>query len=270
MLIWRRAAVGLLGVQQSSLTAVNPTLAATVHDPIGAFLPGLLRCRRALQQTFGALCVLATEQTSDEVVSCLQHELNAAVIRAPANGEVGRHRRDAVDLARQTRSETVMYSDLDHVLRWVEAAPTELASVVTDRGHDLTVIGRTPRAMRACPARLRETESVVNHIFALATGHEWDLMFAVRVMSPAAAAVVVDQATENTYANDVEWPMLVERAGLNVGYREADGLSYRIARDFDAAVDVHDVDPLRWIERVAIANLHAQAVRRLLPAVTLP
>ena len=247
-----------------------PTLAATVHDPTGAFLPGLIRCKQALEQTFGALCVLATEPTSDQVVSYLQDGLGATVIRAPANGEVGRHRREAVELARRTRSATVLYSDLDHVLRWAEAAPAELLSVVTDPAHDLTVIGRSPRAMMACPARLRETESVVNHIYALATGHVWDLMFAVRVMSPAAAAVVVGQATENSYANDVEWPMIVERAGLSVGYREADGLSYRIARDFDAAVDAHDADPLRWIERVEIANLHAQAVRRLIPAVSSP
>ena len=223
-----------------------------------------------LGQAFGALCVVATEQTSDDVVSYLEDGLSATVVRAPANGEVGRHRRGAVELALRTRSEPVVYSDLDHVLRWIETAPAELASLVTDSTHDLTVVGRTPRAMRACPARLRQTESLVNHIYALATGHHWDVMFAVRVISPAAAEVIVGQATENSYANDVEWPIIVERAGLSVGYHEADGLSYRIAQDFDAAGDDHDADPLRWIERVEIANLHAQAVRRLLAAVPSP
>jgi hypothetical protein len=165
-----------------------------------------------------------------------------------------------------TGSVNIVYSDLDHVLRWIEADPAELASVVTDATNDFTVVGRTPRAMRACPARLQETESLVNHIYALAPGHFWDLMFAARVMSPAAANVVVGQATENSYGNDVERPIIVERAGLSLGYYEADGLSYRIAQDFDAAVDDHDADPLRWIERVAIANLHAQTIRRLLRA----
>lgn len=258
--------MGFWGVQPPSPTTGRPTLAATVHDRTGAFLPGLVRGNQALKDTFGALCVVATDQTSDDLVSYMEGALSAEVIRVPANGEVGRHRRQVVDLATRTSSENIVYSDLDHVLRWIETDPAELASVVTDPADDLTVVGRTSRAMRACPARLQETESLVNHIYALATGHFWDVMFAVRVMSPAGANVVVTQATENSYANDVEWPIVVERAGLSLGYCEADGLSYRIAQDFDAAVDNHDADPLRWIERVSIANIHAQTIRRLLPA----
>lgn len=258
--------VGFWSVQQPSPSTSQPTLTATVHDRTGALLPGLVRGNWALKQIFGALCVLATDQTSDDLVSYLEGVLGAHVIRAPANGEIGRHRRQAVEMALRTSSENIVYADLDHVLRWIEADPAELTSVVTDSTVDFTVVGRTPRAMKACPARLQETESLVNHIYALATGHFWDLMFAVRVMSPAAANVVVAQATENSYANDVEWPIIVERAGLSLGYYEADGLSYRIAQDFDAAVDNHDADPLRWIERVNIANLHAQTIRRLLPA----
>jgi hypothetical protein len=62
--------------------------------------------------------------------------------------------------------------------------------------------------------------------------------------------VVVTEAVEDSYADDVEWPLaewhlLVEQAGLGIGYREADGLSYRIAEDFGSASDVHDDDPLR-------------------------
>lgn len=262
--------MGFWSVQPPSPTTGQPTLAVTVHDPTGAFLPGLVRGHQALRDVFGALCVLATDQTSDDVVSYTEDALSAAVLRVPANGEVGRHRRQVVDLALRTSPANIVYSDLDHVLRWIEADPFELASVVTDTTEDFTVVGRTPRAMRSCPARLQETESLVNHIYALATGHFWDLMFAVRVMSPAAATVVVTQATEDSYANDVEWPIIVEGAGLSLGYHEADGLSYRIAQDFDAAVDNHDADPLRWIERVGIANLHAQTIRRLLLAGSCP
>lgn len=60
--------------------------------------------------------------------------------------------------------------------------------------------------------------------------------------------------------------MIVEEAGLKVAYREADSLSYRIAEDFDTTADLHDADPLRWVDRVHVANLHAQTIKRRLPA----
>lgn len=257
--------MGFWSVPPPSPSTSRPTLSVTVHDRTAAFLPGLVRSSQALKDIFGAVCVLATDQTADDVVLYLENELQARVGRVAANGEVGRHRRQVVDMALRFSSANIVYSDLDHVLRWIDAAEDELTSVVTDPADDLMVVGRTPRAMKACPARLQATESLVNHIFALATGHVWDLMFAIRVMSPAAATVIVSQSTENSYANDVEWPILVECAGLSLGYYEADGLSYRIAQDFDAAADDHDADPLRWIDRVGIANLHAEAIRRLVP-----
>lgn len=57
---------------------------------------------------------------------------------------------------------------------------------------------------------------------------------------------------------------MVERSGVTVGYREADALSYRIAQDFGGSVDDHDGDPRAWIERIEVANLHANALKRLL------
>jgi len=118
--------------------------------------------------------------------------------------------------------------------------------------------------MAACPARLRETEVIVNRIYGLATGRTWDLMFSTRVMSPRAADVVVTQGREHSIANDVEWPLLVKRLCLSVGYEPANGLSYRIAQDFGAEADDHDTDPMAWVKRVEIAHRHAQVIGRYL------
>lgn len=180
-----------------------------------------------------------------------------------ADGSVGKHRRAAVGLAATPEASRVLYCDLDHVLRWVEVDRTELERCLEEPSADFVVIGRSERAMRACPARLRDTEAIVNHIYRLVTGHAWDLMFAVRSMTPAAARVIVDRSTEDTIANDVEWPVLAERSGLSVGYREADGLSYRVPRDFDVAHDAHDANPSEWAHRVELANLQAQTLKRL-------
>lgn len=242
--------------------ARRPVLAATVHDPDGTFVAVLKRIAPALREIFGGFGILATESTSDDVVALLERDLAAEVGRAPADGNIGRHRRESVRLA--SGESAVLYSDLDNVLRWIEADSQEVAKVLTSPDADLIAVGRTERAMAACPRRLRDTEAIVNHIYALATGRRWDLMFAVRLLSPVAARLIVEQGAEDSLANDVEWPLLIERAGLEVGYREADGLSYRIRRDFDADSDQHDEDPLLWIERIEIANLHGRVLKEFL------
>lgn len=240
----------------------RPALAATVHDPDGSFLATLRHVAPALREVFGGFGILATEPTSEEVVRLLERELGAAVGRAPADGNIGRHRRESLRLAPD--GPAVLYSDLDHVLRWVSSDRPELERVLAPSDADLTVVGRTDRAMAACPRRLRDTEAIVNHVYALATGRRWDLMFAIRLLSPAAVRVILERGQEDSVANDVEWPMLVERVGLTVGYREADGLSYRIRQEFDADRDGQDGSPLHWIQRVEMANLHIGVLRRFL------
>ncbi len=240
----------------------RPVLAATVHDPDGSFLAALHRTAPSLREVFGGFGILATEPTSDAVVSFLERDLAAVVGRAPADGNIGRHRRESVRLA--SGDSAVLYSDLDNVLRWVETDGREVEKVLASLDTDLIVVGRTDRAMAACPRRLRDTETIINHIYSLASGRHWDLMFAVRLLSPVAARLIVEQGQEDSLANDVEWPLLIEQAGLGVGYREADGLSYRIRQDFEHASDRHDGDPLRWIERIEIANLHCRVFRRFL------
>jgi hypothetical protein len=77
-------------------------------------------------------------------------------------------------------------SDVDHVLRWVEARPDEVdAALAAAATTDMLVIGRTDAAMARSPRRLRETEKVVNHVYELMTGRRWDLTFAVCCLSPA-------------------------------------------------------------------------------------
>lgn len=244
-----------------------PALAATVHDPHCRLLAGLRRVAEPLREVFGGLGILATTPTADGVVAFLRDELDAAVVQdSPGAGKVGKHRREAVRAASTFDPSVILHSDLDHVLRWIETDKAELTETLADLPAEFVVIGRTPRSMNACPQRLQDTEAIVNHIYRLATGRPWDLMFAVRAMSPRAAAVVIEHGSEDTIANDVEWPVLVEQAGLSVGYREADGLSYRITTEFDAAADSLDDDPIAWIHRVELANLQAQTLKRLLAA----
>jgi len=80
--------------------------------------------------------VVVTEPTSDEVVPFLTQEVGAEVIRRPADVNVGRHRRAAVELALSFDAAGILYSDLDHLLRSIETDTAELPSLL-DRDHPI-------------------------------------------------------------------------------------------------------------------------------------
>lgn len=248
--------------------SVALALATTAHDPDGRYVAGVERVHGRLAELFDIVVVNASQTTSPCFMEAVKARIAAHVItHAPGLATVGLARRDAVLVARRLGARVVLYADLDHVLRWAEAKPDEIASsLALAEDHDLVVIGRSRAAFDAMPERLRATESLVNHVYKLATGRAWDLMFAVRVLSGRAVDAVVAQCEEPTLANDVVWPLLAERKGLGLAYFAAEGLSYRVQADFDRPNDDRDSEPLLWAQRLELAGLHAQAMKPYLAA----
>jgi hypothetical protein len=170
-----------------------------------------------------------------------------------------------VRLALEAPHPQILYSDFDHALRWIALGSDELRNTLAASPEAaLLVVGRSARAFAAEPLRLQETERVVNRIYALMTGHDWDLMAALRRLSREAAELIVTRATVDTIANDVEWPLLAERAGLRLAYAETDSFTYRMMEEFDASADTGDGEPANWIKRLEYAALHAAAMRAYL------
>jgi hypothetical protein len=225
-----------------------------------------------LRSAFGAgFAMHATNVTSTKVLDFLVDDLGAHVGTAPPDGRVGAHRRAAVAMTLDLDdppADAILYSDLDHVLRWVEDDPDELERTIARIATcDVLVVGRSPEAMAASPRRLRETEAIVNQAFGLVAGHEgWDVMFAVRGFTRAAARAIVDSSTQDSIANDVDWPLLAITQGLRVEHAAAGGLSYRTTDDFGADADRRDDDAAGWIQRIEMAAVHAKAMRPYLPA----
>jgi hypothetical protein len=242
---------------------MSVALAATIHDPTARLVPEIARSAAVLRDIFAGIALNLTDATPRAVVDAAQALGAKTMIHAQGEAIIGRARRDAVGLALQFPAPAVLYSDFDHVLRWAQGNPAELrATLLAQPQADLLVVGRSARAFAAEPRRLQETERLVNRVYAMICGHEWDLMFAVRRLSRAAAAAVVREAREDSIANDVEWPLLLEAQGFSLGYAAADGLHYRTMEEFGAPADTHDGEPLEWIRRIEIAALHASAMRR--------
>ena len=182
---------------------------------------------------------------------------------------VGAERRGAVADARASGASVVVNGDLDHVLRWMRAEPAELAGLVArvQAGTaDCVVVGRPAAAFARAPAPLRETERLVNLTYQRltgGTGAPWDLLSSVRVLSPAAAGVIVEQGKVDTLATDVEWPLLCAAAGgLVVDHVEAAHLSYEEGN----ALVPHPADPddpgtaAAWLGRLRICGWMADAM----------
>lgn len=238
-------------------------LAATIHDPAARLVPAIARVAPLLREIFVDIALNVSDATPDAVLDAARDRLNAKVIvHKQGEGIIGRARRDAVRLALEFPAPAILYSDFCHVVRWIEKDAAELrATLALQPAVDFLVVGRSAQAFAAEPRRLQDTERLVNHAFALLTGHAWDLMFAVRRLSRRAAQEIVRHSVVDTLANDVEWPLLAERSGLSMGYADANGLYYRTMDDFDAPADGHDGDALEWIRRIEFAAQHVAAMR---------
>jgi hypothetical protein len=240
------------------------TLASAVHDPGGRLVPAIERLAPAIKAAFSHVALNISDETSPDLVSTAKALLDAEIVfHRAGEAMIGCRRRDAVRLG--LKSDFVLYSDPDHLLRWVEFGPESLGDTLTNYSSvDFLVVGRSPQAFSFEPRRLKETERLVNHTYSLMTGESWDLMFAIRRMSRRAAEVIVSQSKVDTLANDVEWPLLARDAGLSVGYAESDALFYRTIEEFGTTADTGDGEPLQWIRRLEFAGQMASAMRPFL------
>jgi hypothetical protein len=250
--------------QDNSPPSASTALAATIHDPAGRLIDAIPVLASRFRDTFAGIACNISDETHPEVIR-LAGELGAVMLHPTGLATVGRARRNAVGLALEQGQPQLIYSDFDHMCRWLERDPGELASLLNGQpGTDVLIIGRSDAAFAAEPARLRETEALVNRVYAMLTGRVADLMFAVRRLSRPAAEAIVAQSRVETLATDADWPLLAERLGFTVGTDTSDALYYRTMDEYGAPADTGDNDPSNWIARLEFAALHATAMREYL------
>jgi hypothetical protein len=242
-------------------------LATILHDVEARLADALRAAAPALRRHFSQVAVSLTEATDPRMVRLFEDELGASVRFHPTGeGIIGRARREVVGQALALDCQRILYSDVDHILRWLEAGEAEVATILASQPDaHLLIIGRTEQAMQAAPQRLRDTEMPVNRCYELMTGRSADLLFAIRRLDRDVARDLVQQARVDTLANDVEWPLLAERLGYRVRSARAHGLSYRTIDEYGAVADSLDTHPLQWLRRIEMAGEMARAMRPYLP-----
>jgi hypothetical protein len=262
-------------------------LAATHHDPEGRLYEQAARMLPALKGIFAGLAIHATAATQERSLALLAE--HGALVRCDPPGmssglpELGRSRRAVVALALELGAPCMLFCDFDRVLHWAERYPAELAHVAgAAADHDFTVVGRTARAFASHPRTQRDTEAIINHVYATVGGREWDVTGAARMISRPAAAAILAGCPEQSVGTDVAWPLFVDRTnGLTLGYIVTEGLEFetadRYADEIAAAgglenwIDRLDADPSNWAVRLelprlevaaAVAYAHAKPINR--------
>lgn len=252
---------------------MSAALALLYHDPDGKLYDPIGQALPLLTDIFSRIAVRASAVANSAALNRWR-DAGAAVEQdehddRPPYLRLGRARRQAVTLALEDGPSHVLYVDGDRVLHWAEHHPDELRRMATTiLGHDFTVLGRTPRAFASHPGVQRDTEGIVNNVFARATGLAWDVGSGSRGLSRQAVEAINAHCPDEAISVDVTWPLCLRKlGGYDIGYVQAEGLEFetgdgyghqRAGSDYQKWLDELDDDPRRWAFRLRLAHLHVE------------
>jgi hypothetical protein len=252
-------------------------LAVTHHDVEGRMLDQARRVLPRLAAHYAGIAVQATTKSEPRGLALLRAHASDLRVEPPDGREglmsVGKARREVVAQALAMGADYVHLCDYDRALHWAEFHNDELAQVVAQLpAHDFTVLGRTERAFNSHPRVQRDTERIINALFAASFGQAWDVTAASRGVSRAAAGWLARHSDDDTIGNDCSWPLLLRRSPLSLGYLATEGLEFETADRFDDAIaaaggraqwmDQLDADPRAWAMRLELARIEAESIAR--------
>lgn len=204
----------------------TPTLLTTVHDPQGQMLVVAQQALPVLSDLYGGKMVVEITHNTD---IRLHHLLaNYAHVRCNPPGDIATARRLLIHNGLKFYpSAHFHFADFDRLLHWWLRYPDELQRVVSQLSDQpFTVLGRTRRALQTHPFIQRETEQLINRLFALIFHQPIDVLTASRGISNGVARII--EATSKAVGPagvDVEWPILAGWLGP-VAYTATEGLEY--------------------------------------------
>jgi hypothetical protein len=251
-------------------------LATTYHDAKDRMYDQIVQALPALTRLFDGIAVQASPAAPPRSLAALADagaRIGQDDPRQPGGAaQLGRIRRAALALALQQRTTFLLYFDFDSMLHWVQRYPDELGAVLARiPEHDMTLIGRSQRALDSHPHSQRETEVFVNHAFAHLSGYSWDVMRSGRGLSRRAAEAIVAECAEDGISADVVWPLfLLRKGGFSIESIAVEGTEFETpdrygpeiiaAGGYASWLRQIDADPRRWARRLDLARMQAEAM----------
>jgi len=263
-------------LQPSAFSVPKVVLAATHHDPDDRLYEQIRCALPPIAEVFQAVAIQATHTTSARSLELLT-AAGALVRRESAEHFagyllLGRPRRAVLELALQLDAQLLVLCDFDRMIHWATQHPTELAQVVAQlAAHDFTVLGRTDRAFNSHPRVQRDTETIINSLYATVSGFSWDVTAAARGLSRRATTAILAGCPDETIGIDVAWPLFLQHSGgFSLGYIATEGLEFETADRYGDEIAAIggiaswlaqlDADPRQWIQRLDMARVEVEAL----------
>jgi hypothetical protein len=255
---------------------MSVTLATTYHDGNDRMFDQIARVLPSLTTLFHGIAIQASSRAPERSLTLLA-TAGAAIQRDDPNHpagatRLGNARRRALALALHQDAPVILFFDFDSLLHWTEHYRDELAAVLPHLIHyDMTIIGRTPRALDSHPQSQRATEVLVKQLFAHLTGSAWDVMRSGRGLSRRAAETIVRESHDDSISTDVSWPLLLLHHGdFTLTSIAVEGTEFETQDRYQPEVTTAggqrqwlehiDRDPRRWADRFNLARMHAEAM----------
>jgi len=254
---------------------VSCLLATTQHDPDGRLTGQLTRVLPVLTRIFSGIAVQATYASQTPALDLLRSA--GALVRQETSSQfnglqyLGATRRAAIELALGLNAEFILFCDFDRALHWAEHHAGELVQVAANiSARDFTVLGRTDRAFASHPRIQRDTEAIINHVYAANSGTTWDVTAAARGLSRRAARALLEGCSDQSIGTDVSWPLFLRCAGgFTLGYLATEGLEFETADRYADQVAAAgglaqwiaqlDTSPQQWAFRLELARIEVEA-----------
>ena len=240
---------------------------AVTWNPRGE-LPRLERLLPQLEAVYSGLVISFPPVADPQVVQAFNGGPYAgrADLLVVVNREWPWGRYMALRTALHIPADHIHYADMDRLLRWVETRPQEWQQAVQAiQRSDCLVMGRTPAAYSTHPGSLVQTEAISNRVVSQMLGQEMDVSAGSKGFSRRAVEYLAAHTRPGrALGTDAEWPILLKRAGFEIGYITVDGLDWESADRYQAqaadagaqrlAAERVDADPQSWQWRVQVAR----------------
>lgn len=216
-------------------------LLGMVHDPegrIAALLPADLPLLRRHYARMFAICGMATLPSTIEALRG-----HGVTVMTGADIPVNARPYALGVMAAHAEWEHIHLCDFDSALHWARRWPDELDAVnATIAAYDFLLLGRTARATATLPEAQRETERLINLLFARTTGglDPWrlgtesdtliDICTGAWGFSRRAVAALHTRSRATDIGFHAEWPLIArDTPDLRCGYLPCEGLEYETA-----------------------------------------
>lgn len=245
-----------------------PALVGLVHDLEGRYLHLLDEDLPPLRERYATICTICGAGTAPQTVDALR----ARGVEVIAGDDIPLNARPYALRLIAARPDWahVLLTDLDHALHWARAWPEELAAVNAQIAvYDFLLLGRTARATATLPDSQRETERLINVMFAHTTtgfahwygGAGFSLPNAAQTGKPAttgdrgcppkimdictgawglsqrAVATLIARAKITDIGFHAEWPLVIrDTPALRAAYLPCEGLEYETADRYEDAI----------------------------------